>query len=154
MQIIHIIEKPARPRYPYRGCGIYLFRPEIFSYIKKTPVSSIRNEREITHTLQLLTREKRVYGYLIKGSNINIYQKIKRLRPLDICLCQVYKAANYSILKWKWQKSLQKWLELIGFNNPKHIRKIEAQLGPLRPWPDNQNCTLIAILLNWWPYGL
>ena len=30
-------------------------------------------------------------------------------------------------------KNLDKWLKLIGFNNPKHIRKIEARLGPITP---------------------
>jgi len=29
--------------------------------------------------------------------------------------------------------NLQKWLEIIRFDNPKYKKKIEAQLGPLRP---------------------
>lgn len=30
-------------------------------------------------------------------------------------------------------KNLDRWLNLIGFSNPKHIRKIEAQMGPITP---------------------
>ena len=30
-------------------------------------------------------------------------------------------------------KNLQRWLEAIGFNNPKYIKKMEAHLGPLTP---------------------
>ena len=30
-------------------------------------------------------------------------------------------------------KNLNMWLKLIGFNNPKHMRKIEALLRPLTP---------------------
>ena len=30
-------------------------------------------------------------------------------------------------------KNLERWLTLIGFNNKKHIRKIEARLGPITP---------------------
>ena len=30
-------------------------------------------------------------------------------------------------------KNLQRWLNLIGFNNPKHINKIEARMGPITP---------------------
>jgi glucose-1-phosphate thymidylyltransferase len=71
-RIIEIIEKPKKPKYFYRGCGIYLFTSEIFSIIKKTPISMIRNEREITHSLQLLTQQKLVHGFMIKGININI----------------------------------------------------------------------------------
>lgn len=33
-------------------------------------------------------------------------------------------------------QNLKMWLKNIGFDNPKHIKKIEAQLGPLRPRPD------------------
>lgn len=72
MQILDIVEKPKKPQYLYRGCGIYLFRPDIFSYIRQTPISSLRNEREITHTLRILAKEKRAYGYFISGLNINI----------------------------------------------------------------------------------
>lgn len=71
-QIAEIIEKPKDPLFYFRGCGIYLFRSEIFSYIKRTPVSSIRNEREITHTLQMITKSHQVNYFLIKGLNINI----------------------------------------------------------------------------------
>ncbi len=34
-------------------------------------------------------------------------------------------------------KNLQRWLKLIGFNNKKHTRKIEAHMGHLRLWSDS-----------------
>lgn len=70
--IIEIIEKPKNPKTHFRGCGIYLFQPDIFSVIRKTPISTIRNEREITHTVELLSQQKKAHGFLIKGRNINI----------------------------------------------------------------------------------
>ena len=39
-------------------------------------------------------------------------------------------------------KNLHRWLKFIGFNNPKHIKKIEAQMGPLRPGPEIRNQVL------------
>lgn len=71
-KISSILEKPEQPPYKYRGCGIYLFRTEIFEYIKKTPIHNKKMEQEITHTIQLLAVEGKAYGHLINGYNINI----------------------------------------------------------------------------------
>jgi len=69
------IEKPQKPISNIRGCGIYLFRPEIFSYIDQTPHSIQRNQKEITDTLGLVARNKRAYAAFINGINININTK-------------------------------------------------------------------------------
>ena len=71
-RIIEIQEKPRNPVFNLRGCGVYVFHPDIFEYIEKTPVSTIRNEIEITQTIALLAREGRAYGGFINGENINI----------------------------------------------------------------------------------
>ena len=67
-----IIEKPSTPNSNIRGCGIYVFDPVVYNYIEKTPISKIRNEREITDTLGLMAKEGKVYGVYINGININI----------------------------------------------------------------------------------
>lgn len=33
-------------------------------------------------------------------------------------------------------KNLERWLKLINFSNIKHIKKIEAHIGPQRPWAE------------------
>ena len=71
-RIREIVEKPQNPATNLRGCGVYLFRPDIFGYIEKTPLSPIRNEVEITHTIDLLARADKAYGGFIQGVNINI----------------------------------------------------------------------------------
>ena len=70
--IKEIIEKPESPPYQLRGCGVYLFRPEIFEYIRKTPMHPLRKEREITYTIDSLAKLGKAQGYLINGHNVNI----------------------------------------------------------------------------------
>ncbi len=50
-----VIEKPPR-QLPNRmkGCGLYLFDPRIFEAIRRTPRTAMRDEYELTDSLQLL----------------------------------------------------------------------------------------------------
>jgi len=70
--IKNLIEKPVKPSTNIRGCGIYIFDPKIFDFIKKTPLTLPRNEREITNTLKIMAQENYVYGACVNGKNINI----------------------------------------------------------------------------------
>lgn len=70
--ITKIIEKPEKPISRIRGCGIYIFDHAIFEYIERTPISEKRNQKEISDTLDLLSKSKQVYGDYLDGVNINI----------------------------------------------------------------------------------
>lgn len=71
-QITQAIEKPKRPKSNLRGCGIYLFDPQIFSFIRKTKKSSSSKKREITDTINLVAQNQKAYAWYLKGVNINI----------------------------------------------------------------------------------
>ncbi len=71
-QIIEILEKPEKPPYMIRGCGVYVFSPEIFDYIRSTPVHPTRGEKEITQTINDLAKINKAYGHFLDGENINI----------------------------------------------------------------------------------
>jgi dTDP-glucose pyrophosphorylase len=71
-RITRIEEKPKQPFSNLRGCGIYVFNPSIFYYIKQTPRSPLRGEFDITDTLSLVSKTGKCYGELINGININI----------------------------------------------------------------------------------
>jgi NDP-sugar pyrophosphorylase family protein len=71
-KILEIIEKPEDPPYMIRGCGIYIFNPEIFGFIRNTPVNPKRKEKDITSTINNVARAKKAYGYFIKGYHVNI----------------------------------------------------------------------------------
>jgi len=71
-EVRNIEEKPSKPISNLRGCGVYVFDPVVFRFIEKTPITPPRNEKEITVTLKLMAKERRVYVSLINGVNINI----------------------------------------------------------------------------------
>ena len=60
-----IIEKPRKVKklMPFIGLGIYVADYHLYRYIDKTPVSKLRNEVEITDTLNLLAQDIRVSGH-------------------------------------------------------------------------------------------
>ena len=49
-----VVEKPRLPLNNLKGCGIYLFSEDVFDAIQKTPRTALRDEYEITTTLQIL----------------------------------------------------------------------------------------------------
>jgi len=68
--ITKIVEKPANPESNLRGCGVYIFDPKIFPYIESTKIRGV--ERVITDTISLIVDEKKAYGKILDGININI----------------------------------------------------------------------------------
>ena len=52
--VTRVVEKPREPTSLLKGCGIYLFGPEVFDAIRRTPRTALRNEYEITSSIQIL----------------------------------------------------------------------------------------------------
>lgn len=48
-----VMEKPAHPLSRVKGIGAYLFRPTFFDAVRRTPRTAMRNEYEITDSIQL-----------------------------------------------------------------------------------------------------
>ena len=55
--VTRVVEKPRRPANLLKGCGIYVFGPEIFDAIRRTPRTALRDEYEITNSIQILIDE-------------------------------------------------------------------------------------------------
>lgn len=53
-RVLRLIEKPKRPPNLFKGNGLYLFSGKIFEAIAKTGKSNLRNEVEITDSIQTL----------------------------------------------------------------------------------------------------
>jgi len=83
-RILEIIEKPENPPYMTRGCGIYLFKPEIFNFIRSTSPHPVRKEKDITSVINNVASTGQSYGYFLKGHNINIndYEELLRANLL------------------------------------------------------------------------
>jgi len=52
--VTRVVEKPREPANNLKGCGIYVFGPEIFDAIRRTPRTALRDEYEITNSIQIL----------------------------------------------------------------------------------------------------
>lgn len=48
-----VVEKPRFPRTTRKGCGLYLFDPSVFDAIRRTPRTALRDEYELTESIQI-----------------------------------------------------------------------------------------------------
>lgn len=68
-----VVEKPTYLPNNLCGMGLYFFKPVVFNYIRQTPPSSLRNEVEITDTLQkMIEAGEKIYPIKFKGQYLNI----------------------------------------------------------------------------------
>ncbi|MCX8064507.1 MAG: sugar phosphate nucleotidyltransferase [Candidatus Hydrogenedentes bacterium] len=61
--VIQLIEKPKFPKTNIKGCGIYLFKETIFEGIHRTPRTALRDEYELTDSIQIMVD----LGYRVKA---------------------------------------------------------------------------------------
>lgn len=85
-----VIEKPRYLENKLKGCGIYLFGLEIFDAIRRTPRTAMRDEYEITESIQILIND----GYKVVHANV-IEEDLNLTVPDDLL------AINISELKRK-----------------------------------------------------
>ena len=52
-RVTRVIEKPRYPVNDLKGCGVYLFDVSIFDAIRRTPRTAMRDEYEITESVQI-----------------------------------------------------------------------------------------------------
>ena len=95
-KIVEIIEKPEEPLYQMRGCGVYIFDNRVFDYIRQTPVHPIREEREITYTIDMLARQGKAYGHLLNGYNVNINDSEQLLKASNLVKALINSTAKSS----------------------------------------------------------
>mgnify|MGYP003135860127 FL=1 len=71
-----IVEKPEEvdSLRPYLGLGIYMFKPNVYNFIKTTE-PGLNDEIQITDTLNLMYRADEISPYELKGDYTNINYK-------------------------------------------------------------------------------
>jgi dTDP-glucose pyrophosphorylase len=52
-RVTRVIEKPRYPVNDLKGCGVYLFDVSIFDAVRRTPRTAMRDEYEITESIQI-----------------------------------------------------------------------------------------------------
>jgi NDP-sugar pyrophosphorylase family protein len=56
-RVRRVIEKPRYVDSQLKGCGLYVFDPHIFDAIRRTPRTAMRDEYEITDSIQILIND-------------------------------------------------------------------------------------------------
>jgi dTDP-glucose pyrophosphorylase len=79
-----VIEKPRYTACRLKGCGLYLFDLPIFDAIRRTPRTAMRNEYEITDSIQILLDD----GYRVSAANV-VREDINVTYPSDLLECNL-----------------------------------------------------------------
>lgn len=71
--VSRVVEKPKEIVNNYCGMGTYFFDIRVFDYIRRTPVSNLRDEVEITDTIQLMINsEEKIAPVIFRGDYLNV----------------------------------------------------------------------------------
>lgn len=80
-----VIEKPRNPRTRRKGCGLYLFDPAIFDAVRRTPRTALRDEYELTDSIQIFIE----YGYGVVAAPV-IQRDLNLSVPKDLLALNLY----------------------------------------------------------------
>ena len=87
-RLVRIIEKPKNPPSDLINAGIFVFTPEIFELIRKTP-KSIRGEYEITDTITTLAKQEDVLIHRMMMEWIDVGRPWDLLTANDIFMSRL-----------------------------------------------------------------
>jgi dTDP-glucose pyrophosphorylase len=83
-RVVGIVEKPTAPKTDLKGCGFYALQPEFFDAVARTPRTALRDEYELTVSLELFVRA----GHALYGEEI-VTRDTNLTRPEDVLACNV-----------------------------------------------------------------
>jgi NDP-sugar pyrophosphorylase family protein len=78
-RVHRVIEKPRYVDSQLKGCGLYVFDPHIFDAIRRTPRTAMRDEYEITDSIQILIDD----GYIVQHHPI-VERDLNLTKPDDL----------------------------------------------------------------------
>lgn len=87
--VSRVIEKPRHVRTNLKGCGLYLFDLEIFDAIRRTPRTAMRDEYEITESIQILIED----GLRLAANEV-VVDDINLSFPCDLLGCNLKELAR------------------------------------------------------------
>jgi glucose-1-phosphate thymidylyltransferase len=80
-RVHRVIEKPRYVDSQLKGCGLYVFDPHIFDAIRRTPRTAMRDEYEITDSIQILIND----GYAVRHHPI-VERDLNLTKPDDLLM--------------------------------------------------------------------
>ena len=89
-RVTRVVEKPRRVDNRLKGVGLYLFGPAIFDAIRRTPRTAMRDEYELTHSIQILIDD----GHPVRVSEV-VLDDVNLTYPADLLRCNLMLAAQH-----------------------------------------------------------
>jgi dTDP-glucose pyrophosphorylase len=83
-QLVGIVEKPTALKSNLKGCGLYAFQPDIFDAVARTPRTALRDEYELSVSLELYIQS----GHPVYAEEI-IEWDYNFTRPEDVLKCNL-----------------------------------------------------------------
>ena len=88
-RVRRVIEKPRYVNSQLKGCGLYVFDPHIFDAIRRTPRTAMRDEYEITDSIQILIND----GYIVHHHPI-VERDLNLTKPDDLLTINLIELAR------------------------------------------------------------
>ena len=80
-RVLRVVEKPRYVENQIKGCGLYIFDQRVFDAIRRTPRTAMRDEYEITESIQLMINDGyRVHHRSAVEDDINLTYPTDLLR--------------------------------------------------------------------------
>jgi dTDP-glucose pyrophosphorylase len=91
-QVSRVIEKPRYVDSQLKGCGLYVFDQHIFDAIRRTPRTAMRDEYEITTSIQMLIDD----GWIVKHHPI-VERDLNLTKPEDLLLINLLELKRHGL---------------------------------------------------------
>jgi len=91
-RVSRVIEKPRHVDSQLKGCGLYVFDQHIFDAIRQTPRTAMRDEYEITTSIQILIDS----GYVVKHHPI-VERDLNLTKPDDLLLINLLELKRHGL---------------------------------------------------------
>ena len=128
--ILHSIGLPIGKKYDYLKVPDCIIKNSILSFC------FLRGLADTDGSIVFSKQHKKINYYPrieITSKSRNFLEEVLLILASNGFYGSISKRGIYCRLEIPGFKNLERWLNLIGFNNKKHIRKIEARLGPITP---------------------
>ena len=86
-RVRQVIEKPRYVRSEIKGCGIYLFDLQVFDAIRRTPRTAMRDEYEITDSIQIMISDGLTvcHSPIVKSDmNLTVPEDLLKINLMDL----------------------------------------------------------------------
>ena len=91
-RVHRVIEKPRYVDSQLKGCGLYVFDQHIFDAIRRTPRTAMRDEYEITDSIQILIND----GYIVRHQPI-VKRDLNLTKPDDLLAINLIELAQHGL---------------------------------------------------------